>query len=1776
MSHWEYLDPADLSLWMFNEDPPGINLLSTAIECWNIIPVSIKTKACQSMKMVSYWYPILLQRQALNSTTCWAIGMGFIGSDDSDDLSLRQVYKIEVLEVVLRALEEACIDQDKTRHVVWFSDKFNLGTPEVFDDAVRWLENSGGSRIGQRIRELGNRKICYKMLQHVFIVYAQFIQAMGVNREQTMTVLEARPFQQAIEKSEKMKCKGNEKFKKEKYDAAIQCYSQAIRYHPENHIIYGNRALCYIRLEQHLKAVADGKRASLIKPLWAKGHYRYCEALFYLGEGERALEANNFAQTLCKEDSDGTKDLEQQYKKFILEMENIKAGSCKGSSIQRLRSPKRTDATGSCLRDVRPVMVDLAAGSVASPNKDPEVKMTSQTELGKAEAHTQGKTKDYKQTKSETACKRSSKEPNVPKKKKSNGRNVLSKEQTMPESSIADVREALRSAVQDGCRCLCAIRGHNAEEAFSKALSLLGTHTIQDLGLSTHDEVLLIYGRASALVEIGQPEELAEAHREFQKMKSFEERTFQCFVYYGIGRVYLKENRYPLALERFLDSLRLVRNQIMPGVLKWPMTKEIVKESQPYYLKELLVNAIELCKFPPKPDAVCRHENCLGHTKTKIYFTDPDFKGFIQVNCSQSCVVEYHISCWKTLKTKFFDKNEKDFLKETCFTPNCRGKICSIKIYGSTGLIKCKFEADIAKQEHQVKLKVNQKCTSLKKLKSKEDRKYKRKQYKQASQHNWEMNHSLLEKEENVVQFPEKACSWMLYRDPVLHQIKESRKLFGEEQSPNMSALMKSLMPWMELDLSKGSNVAGRIIGGDQQKPGTLGQVADLMLERKNRVWARLLIQFLSTSPDTCPNLIEWAQQLDNAGLNAAREFIERYSGHMEKLDLAPLLTFTPVQDMLIEKFGTRPEFLNQNDLTVTEFLKQSPVQDMRLFIWALEEHRELYAGCHTILDQYFEVMDGHCQMVMKKSEDKNQDNSSMKTKNRGRKKKHKEPKGVTIFSGARGGTPRDERDFFEEDGYLAFLDPSEPFSIPDHIQEQVADFEDQFNCTGHREDFKHILDNSPDPTKERLYDYFAQILEEHGPLNVEDPLLVGELDNFPPSAQLKIEQAGGFKPFLLESLRFIMMGNCIGLAKHAIFLQETGHGNSKCALEDPTIPTDKSYLQKPHSAQPESYPYLPSPYVFGSTLSQLALPTSRIAGTVEPLRSSQQFTESQEPSNPQFPSTFTSSEMANLELYTSEVDEGGVGEKPSILTKSGLSLLNKPEAPQACHEAKRSVAINTEVYALFEDSNGDINKKHKTVKEFEIQIYKIVTDCDGMNQSHKDVITALEEDCKKIDGNIQVTNKELVLFQHKLEEVVKMDQQEKKGNQEALKTLKIETEDLIAQQEVLIQNNKEVQKSYDSEFNSLLELSNQSAAEKMILEDHIQRAKDLCAKAAKRSQAAQLSFLENCREKASHCLYRSLSCARAVLAKLEEVAPRYHSHIFTTTQNSWRACAKEAKEKITTLEAQYEEWMEQVRNGSRLSELPPVSISTTSQVPLPLMFLSTAQSSPEELSDPILPETSNVPVSAVESPMLCPQPSSLPASNLPQQQLELETQDSQPNHETSPKELHISKHDKALECLSTIFPDYTKPDLSAFVWELSAANDEALTHMDIQDVVSRVTQLILDQQEKTNSTKNVGLNVQHVGNPSPSPAWQTVKSQRQSQTKALNLEDPCIICHDDMSPEDVCVLECRHSFHKECIKSWLKEHSSCPTCREHALLPEDFPVLLGRTRRGHTPSAAP
>lgn len=94
-----------------------------------------------------------------------------------------------------------------------------------------------------------------------------------------------------------------------------------------------------------------------------------------------------------------------------------------------------------------------------------------------------------------------------------------------------------------------------------------------------------------------------------------------------------------------------------------------------------------------------------------------------------------------------------------------------------------------------------------------------------------------------------------------------------------------------------------------------------------------------------------------SSGLKAAESFLERYCGELEQLDLTVLLRFEPLQEMFLEKLGSKAELLPSIGVSVSEFLKQAPAHDTRLFIWALEEHRDQYEPFHSILDEYFDVM---------------------------------------------------------------------------------------------------------------------------------------------------------------------------------------------------------------------------------------------------------------------------------------------------------------------------------------------------------------------------------------------------------------------------------------------------------------------------------------------------------------------------------------------------------------------------------------------------------------------------------------------------------------------------------------------------------------------------------------------------------------------------------------------------------------------------------------------------
>ncbi|XP_061819020.1 E3 ubiquitin-protein ligase TTC3 [Nerophis lumbriciformis] len=1679
---------------------------------WNSLPAYLKKDAAHLMRLSVFWLQLLLLNDGTSNIVQWAKRHGC----DPTDLSIGTLRKIEILEAILLALESGTCNDEQTHDLIMISAMFrNPAESRAHDAALRWLTKIAAPELKSHVMSQTTLLLSYSSLRVIFRDYANFILKMAKYTDLTMEMLRSRTPGCQIEASNHLKNKGNELFQKQKYEDAVHIYSKAIKHYPENHVIFGNRALCYIRCKKYIEAAFDGKRAILLEPLWVKGHYRYCEALFLLGEEKKAMVANSSAQNLCKNNPEGVQELTQQHKKFVGAMIGNKSN--KVGPPEKGKGSSNADANKKFVAEQQHLLKAKGGSSnkskvvpgAASPCKAAECKTKKENQQVKEKAvppvpasitkepGTPKKTrpKPAAAVKPPSTPKKTmaplgastTKQPNTLKKKDQGPENHAEQQPKQPVAiNKAAVCKELRSLVHDAHTALSNLCSYNAEMAFSQALALLDTVSHKDMGLSTLDVQLLLYGRVSALTDIGKPEEIAEAQRLLEKIKTYEERIFQCLVCYARGRLYLKENRFAVAQKHFEDSLQMVKNRITPGILTWPLSKEIVKETQLNYFKKLLEDSIALCKFPPIPDATCRLGKCMSSSKN-IYFTDPDFKGFIQIKCSQQCLIEYHTACWKTLKTSLsFEKNEKDFLEQPCRTPDCFGQVCSIKIVDPTGLVKCKFERDIPKPQTQKKPKVDQKC-SIRVKKSKEESQLKTKNInnnKQLCDEKVTISEDILPAKDNnsVLQSQQKA--WLLYGDRILVQVCQMMRLLRQEKGLSVSTLSTYLRPWLELDSARGNQLATKMLNWEEEQLETLDQAVELLLERKNRVWARVFIELLSKSFDISVELSQWASRLNDADLNAAKSFIKRNAHQMEDWDVTVLLTFAPLRETISESAVTSQEFIAKNGLS--KYLGWAAPHEMRLFIWTLAELKDRVT-CNLLLNEYFDMIDGHYS-VLKKSD---QNSYPVSVKNPGRKRK----KGLNSLPVWRQSfAPIDHGD---QENPIYYLQPSDPFRIPSHLQAEVAEFEDQYNGPRHKTDLKKLLDNNPDPTEENMYDYFAQILEGHGPLLPDSPLLIDEMENFPPMAHAKIDKAGGFEAFLLESLRFIKIGMRVGLAKHAVSLQQQQH-----PLEAPYI------ISSPQTEEP--HPYSVDPY---------PSPTNHLpVGTDDLLRpvSRGQVSYWDDPK-------FSLDDFDWMELHAAEKEDAW--ETHSYSSESNATpteeiVAVKHSETQTCPVINDRVAINTEPLKRYESFHGDVNKKAKCINEMKEKMNKMANDREEVEQKHNEGLESLQREIQEITVNIQVTDKELTLFQQKLEEEIKKDQKEKKANQEVLKALKLETEQLVEEQASLTKTIKQKKASFKEELDTFLELSNQSAAEKVSLEDEVKRCKATVAIATKRYRTAQLCILESNRDQRLHSLHRQLAEAKALLGKLDENVQRFPS--LETNRQTWRTNVQDLEKKIATVETQYKEQTEQVKSGKRAKDVLSNSGQPEPQVSMLSTDMAALSTASAETRNPTKPAT--------------------PASN--------------------------TVFDKAMERLATVFPNYTRSDFMRFFKDLRSSNGGSLNGMGWQEVVSGVGQLILKHQEVLKSgAASKTTELEGAQGDSNTSVWKRFQPQNPQDTTVLNLEDPCVICQEDIHPADHCVLECRHGFHKKCIMLWLKETSNCPTCRKHTLM-SDFPLLVGRRRQ--------
>nr|CAB3266645.1 stress-induced-phosphoprotein 1-like [Phallusia mammillata] len=75
-----------------------------------------------------------------------------------------------------------------------------------------------------------------------------------------------------------IKAKGNALMKEGKYVEAIIQYSEGISMEPANPVLYSNRSLAFLKVDQHFFAVKDAETTIRLIPDWPKGHYRKGQA----------------------------------------------------------------------------------------------------------------------------------------------------------------------------------------------------------------------------------------------------------------------------------------------------------------------------------------------------------------------------------------------------------------------------------------------------------------------------------------------------------------------------------------------------------------------------------------------------------------------------------------------------------------------------------------------------------------------------------------------------------------------------------------------------------------------------------------------------------------------------------------------------------------------------------------------------------------------------------------------------------------------------------------------------------------------------------------------------------------------------------------------------------------------------------------------------------------------------------------------------------------------------------------------------------------------------------------------------------------------------------------------------------------------------------------------------------------------------------------------------------------------------------------------------------
>nr|XP_026250459.1 E3 ubiquitin-protein ligase DZIP3 isoform X1 [Urocitellus parryii]XP_026250463.1 E3 ubiquitin-protein ligase DZIP3 isoform X1 [Urocitellus parryii]XP_026250471.1 E3 ubiquitin-protein ligase DZIP3 isoform X1 [Urocitellus parryii] len=362
---------------------------------------------------------------------------------------------------------------------------------------------------------------------------------------------------------------------------------------------------------------------------------------------------------------------------------------------------------------------------------------------------------------------------------------------------------------------------------------------------------------------------------------------------------------------------------------------------------------------------------------------------------------------------------------------------------------------------------------------------------------------------------------------------------------------------------------------------------------------------------------------------------------------------------------------------------------------------------------------------------------------------------------------------------------------------------------------------------------------------------------------------------------------------------------------------------------------------------------------------------------------------------------------------------------------------------------------------------------------------------------------------------------------------------------------------------------------EKLNLESTIKTYLSKVNAETSRALTAEVYFLQ-CRRDFGllHLEQTEKECLNQLARVTHMAASNLESLQLKAAVDSWNAIVTDVRNKIAFLRTQYNEQISKVKQGFALSSLPPVQLPPPPPSPEILMQ--------QFLGRPLVKESFFRPILTVpQMPPVC----SGVISTAGQPRTPLMTGIAwtmpAPVGETVPpgtglgNDPSLMNLERITDRLKTAFPQQTRKELTDFLRKLKDSHGKTLSGLTFDEIVYKISQFI-DPKKSQSQGKSVPngncASPSHTSSQpnapqTPKPAWKPLSSQSSATWEGANNldneeeeEEPCVICHENLSPENLSVLPCAHKFHSQCIRPWLMQQGTCPTCRLHVLLPEEFP----------------